>query len=263
MLKISMPPIKKILFPVDFSPACAHVARYVEAFAGQFEAEIMLLHVVGPGDGELTLPEELLPLRQAKLNAFLADELKYFSTECVCVAGDEPAPEIVAAAQRWQPDLVMMPTHGLGLFHRLLFGSVAATLLRDLDCPVWTSVHSDVAIPLEDIHCRRILCALDLTARSQSVLVWAAALAAEYGADLGIVHATSNDSAQANGEIENLQKIAGTAALVMIASGDPAAVIAAAVKDFSADLLVIGRHQSGPADAWAILRDSPCPVVSI
>ena len=49
----------------------------------------------------------------------------------------------------------------------------------------------------------------------------------------------------------------------MIASGDPAAVIAAAVKDFSADLLVIGRHQSGPADAWAILRDSPCPVVSI
>src|ERR1700691_4943702 len=176
-----MPLIKKILFPVDFSPACANVARYVEAFAGQFEAEIMLLHVVGPGDGELTLPEELLPLRQAQLNAFLAGELKYFSTDRVCVTGDEPAPEIVAAALRWQPDLVMMPTHGLGAFQRFFFGSVAATILRDLDCPVWTSVHSEIALPLEDIHCRRILCALDLTERSQTVLAWASALAAEYG----------------------------------------------------------------------------------
>jgi universal stress protein A len=275
-----MPLIDKILFPVDFSPASANVARYVEAFAGRFEAKIMLLHVVGPGAGELVLPEELLPMRQARLTAFLADELKYFSTERICVTGDEPAPEIVEAALRWRPDLVMMPTHGLGVFQRLFFGSVAATLLRDLDCPIWTSVHSEAAPPLEDIHCRRILCALDLTGRSPSVLAWAASLAAEYGAALGIVHATAEmplaltavslekDLAQsiskhAAKEIDSLQKTAGTAARLFIRSGDPATVIAGAVNDFDADLLVIGRHQSGPGDAYAILRDSPCPVISI
>jgi nucleotide-binding universal stress UspA family protein len=275
-----MPLINKILFPVDFSPACLNVARYVEAFAGRFEAEIMLLHVVGPGDGELTLPEELLPLRQTQLNAFLADELKYFSTERVCVTGDEPAPEIVAAARRWRPDLVMMPTHGLGAFQRFFFGSVAAKILRDLDCPVWTSVHSEIALPLEDIHCRRILVALDLTERSRGVLAWAAALAAEYEAVLGIVHATAelplaytavslekdltrSVSAQAAKEIESLRKAAGTGARVWIDSGDPATVIPGAAKDFDADLLVIGRHQSGPDDAYAILRDSLCPVIGI
>jgi len=272
--------IKKILFPVDFSPACFSVARYVEAFAGRFEAEIQLLHVVGMGDGGLTLASEQLPQRQAQLNAFLADELKYFTTARVCVIGDEAAPEIAAAAQRWHPDLVMMPTRGLGTFQRLLLGSVTAKILDDLDCPVWTNVHSDVVLPLEDIHCRRILCGLDLADRSQYVLEWAAALAAEYEADLGIVHATSAMPAtvvsvdlekelgrsvfqQVEMEIASLQKAAGTAAPVFVQSGDPPRIVTSAAGDFDADLLIVGRHESGRQDAYAILRDSPCPVISI
>src|ERR1700733_3047813 len=103
MTENAVPLINKILFPVDFSPGCRSAARYVEAFAGRFEAEIMLLHVVGMG--EHNLAEQLLPLRQAQLDAYLADELKYFATERICVIGDDPASEIVAAALRWQPDL--------------------------------------------------------------------------------------------------------------------------------------------------------------
>jgi nucleotide-binding universal stress UspA family protein len=281
-----MPMIRRILFPVDFSDSSLSVARYVEFMAGLFEAEIMLLNVVGMGEGGLTLAEERLPRRQAQLNAFLADELKYFTTERVCVTGDDPAPEIVAAAGRWQPDLVMMPTHGLGVFRRLLLGSVTAKILHDLDCPVWTSVHSEAVLPLEQIHCRRILCALDLGNRSQSVLRWAAALAAESEADLGIVHATPELSAayagwaleqefaesvskQANERIEELQTAAGTAARLFISAGDTAKFIAGAAGDFEADLLVMGRHDTtGIAgylrqNAYAILRDSPCPVISI
>jgi len=281
-----MPLIHRILFPVDFSDGCLSVARYVEFMAGLFEAEIMLLNVVGMGEGGLTLAEERLPGRQAQLDEFLADELKYFTAERVCVTGDDPVPEIVAAAERWQPDLVMMPTHGLGVFRRLLLGSVTAKILHDLDCPVWTSVHSDAVLPLEQIHCRRILCALDLGDRSQSVLQWAAALAGESEADLGIVHATPELSAgyagwaleqefadsvskQAAERIEKLQAAAGTAARVFIRGGDSAKVIAAAARDSGADLLVIGRHDATGIsgylrqNAYAILRDSPCPVISI
>jgi nucleotide-binding universal stress UspA family protein len=278
--------IRRILFPVDFSDSCLSVARYVEFMAGLFEAEIMMLNVVGMGEGGLTLAEERLPRRQAQLDAFLADELKYFTTQRVCVTGDDPAPEIVAAAERWQPDMVMMPTHGLGAFRRFLLGSVTAKILNDLDCPVWTSVHSEAVLPLEQIHCRRILCALDLGDRSQSVLQWAAALAAESEAELGIVHATPELSAgyagwaleqefadsvskQATDRIEKLQTAAGTTARVFISAGDSAKVIADAASDSGADLLVIGRHDAtGIAgylrqNAYAILRDSPCPVISI
>lgn len=278
-----MPLIKKILFPVDFSDSCLGAARYVEAFAGRFEAEITLLHALAMEEAHFA--RELLPARQAQLDAFLTDELKHFTTQRVCVTGD-PSSKIVDFARRWAPDLVMMPTHGLGAFRRLLLGSVAAKVLHDLDCPVWTGVHSEAAPPLEQIHCRRVLCAVDLAERSRTVLDWAKWLAGEYQAALGIVHATTelppayygfsleqefaqSVSEQAKRRVEILQTAAGTAGQVYVNSGDPAKVVACAAKDFGADLVVIGRHGGkGLAgylrpNAYGILRDSPCPAISI
>lgn len=276
--RLAMQLIKKILFPVDFSDACRGAARYVEFMAGRFEAEIMLLHVIGMG--EHTLADELFPLRRRELDDYLTGELKYFTTHRVCVINDHPAQEILRAARTWKPDLVMMPTHGLGAFQRLLLGSVTAQALAELDCPVWTSVHSEAVLPLEEIHCRRVLCALDLTERSEYVLEWAAALAAEGGGALGIVHAlkpihqpvlavgmeeelSGNAERDARLEIDDLRYTAGTHAPVFIEEGDTARVIAAAAKRFGANVLVIGRHQTGPGDAFAIIRESACPVISV
>lgn len=279
-----MPTIKKILFPVDFSDSCFGAARHVEAMAGHFEAEVMFLHVVGRG--EHNLAEALLPSRQAQLDSFLAGEFKYFATQRLCVIGDDPAREIVATARHWSPDLVMMPTQGLGAFHRFLLGSVTAKVLHNLDCPVWTGVHSEEALPLEQIHCRRIMCSLDLRQRSQSILEWASWLAGQRGASLGIVHATvalpaafylanlEQDllqalSEQAERRIDLIQKAAGTQAQVFIESGEPAAVVADAAVKFDANLLVAGRHSEVGADgylrrnAYSILRSSPCPVISL
>ncbi|MGD1068747.1 MAG: universal stress protein [Bryobacteraceae bacterium] len=283
-----MPQIKKILFPVDFSPSCLGAARHVEAFAGRFEAEIMLLHAVGMG--EHNLAEELFPRSQEQLSAYLTDELKYFTTERLCVLGN-PANEIVAEARRWGPDLVMMPTHGLGPFRRFLIGSVTGKVLHDLDCPVWTSAHSEAAPPLEQIHCRRILCALDLNQeetyeRSRSILEWAAWLAGEEQGELGIVHATAplpagylpgdleeeltqSVAQQAKKRVTILQEAVGTDARVIVGSGDTAKVIACAARDFQADLVVIGRHGVAGAGeylrrhTYAILSESPCPVISV
>ena len=114
-----MPLVNKILFPVNFSDGCLGAARYVEAFTGRFEAALMLLHVVGMGSH--VLAEELLPIRRGLLETFLVSELKYFSTERVCVLGD-PASRIVEVARSWRPDLVMIPTRGSGLYRRLLLG---------------------------------------------------------------------------------------------------------------------------------------------
>ncbi len=280
-----MPQIKKILFPVDFSESCLGTARYVEAFAGQFESEIMLLHAVAMG--ERTLPEELLPLRKAELDAFLADELKYYTTHRVCKIEDDPAAAIVREGREWGADLVMMPTHGLGFFRRHLLGSVTAKTLHDLTCPVWTSVHAEAAPPLEAIHCRRILCAISLDPCSRHVLEWANWLAGQYGAKLAIAYATvgidaavaswnleeefnRQVSAQAEKRIAELRTQTGASVSeVLIGPGKPDDVVVKAAGDFNADLVVIGRHNgSGIAghlfqSAYAILRESPCPVISI
>ena len=279
-----MPQIKKILFPVDFSDSCVGAARYVEAFAGQFEAEILLLHAVVMG--EHTLAEERMPVKKAQLDAFLTTELKYFTTHRVCVIADDPARAIAEAARSWNPDLVMMPTHGLGFFRPSLLGSVTAKVLHDVDCPLWTSVHAELTPSLEEIHCHRILCSLDLSKCSRNILAWAAWLAGEYQASLGIVHATAATDAldaehylrdefaryvsvQARARIGALQAEVGAVADVFINPGKPDLVVGRAAEEFAADLLVIGRHESVGVvgdlsqNALAILRGSPCPVISI
>ena len=81
----------------------------------------MLLHVVS--NGTYTPAENLLPRSQAQLNSFLAGELKYFTVQRRCVTGD-PAEKIIETARSWSPDLVMMPTQGLGLFRSFLLGPV-------------------------------------------------------------------------------------------------------------------------------------------
>jgi nucleotide-binding universal stress UspA family protein len=269
--------IKKILFPVDFSDACLSAARHVEAMAGRFEADIMLLHVVEPG--EHTLAEDLLPLRRAQLDNYLVDELKYFSTRRVCVIGDDPAAEIIAVARDWQPDLVMLPTRGLGAFRRHAVGSVTAKLLDELDCPVWTSLHNETVQPLEAIHCRMVLCGVDLSDRSEYVLEWAAALATENDAQLAIVHAmkpirqpvlalgiqeelTGEAARDAHRALDRLRYTAGLRAPAFVEEGEIAGAVAGIEKEFGADLLVIGRHERGPETAFAIIRESPCPVIS-
>jgi nucleotide-binding universal stress UspA family protein len=273
------PAIRKILFPVDFSERCVGAARYVEALAGRFQAELMLLHVVDTG--AYFYPDEAQPNVKNRLEEFLAGELKYFATCRMCVVG-EPAAKIVEVVKSWKPDLVMLPTHGLGAYRRLLLGSVTAKVLHDVECPVWTGIHSEEAPPLEDIALRKVLCAVDLQDRSASVLTWASFLTKEYGADLGIVHATPAApatptrfpdpdfltylEAEAGKSIAHLQASVDTSARVFVRGGDPAEVVTCAAKQFGADILIIGRHGGAGHlrhNAYAILRQAPCPVISI
>jgi len=242
-----------------------------------------LLHVVG--NGADTLAEELEPKRKAQLEAYLAEELKQFTTQRVCVVGD-PAEKIIEMVRSWKPDLVMMPTQGLGFFRRFLLGSVAAKVLHDVECPVWTGIHEEEAPPLEEITWSRVLCAIDLGDRSPEVLEWAAFLAREHQAELRIVHATPaldvaatgrylNDefaaplASEAKSRIAALQAAVGANATMEISRGNPSSAVTCAAKDFSAHLLVIGRHNgAGIAghlrhNAYAIISESPCPVISI
>ncbi len=264
--------IKKILFPVDFSERCVGAARYVEAWAGRFEAELRLLHVID-ADVYGSDAHGLQDKRQTLLDTFLTKEFEYCSAQRECVVGD-PATEIVETARSWTPDLIMMTTRGFGFYRPALLGSVTAKVLHDVEFPVWTDVHSEDAPPLEQIGCRKVLCAIDLEKRSRQIIDWAAFLACEYQAELAIVHAippveTPPLLAEVRMKISALLTEAGAKATIEIDSGEPAEVATGAAKEFGADLLIIGRHSGSGGkgylrhNAYTILRKSVCPVISI
>src|SRR5205823_3829182 len=112
-------PPKKILFPVDFSERCRAAARMVETFAGRFQSELTLLHVVEPVAIAYELPYDAITPAKALLDSFLVDELKYFRVKRVLIQGD-PGHDIVNYAGKNGSDLIMLPTHGYGRFRRFI-----------------------------------------------------------------------------------------------------------------------------------------------
>jgi nucleotide-binding universal stress UspA family protein len=192
---------------------------------------------------------------------------------------------IVDLAHSEKVDLIVMPTHGYGRFRRFILGSVTAKVLHDADCPVLTGVHVEQAAPLEPVFFRSILCAVDFDSSGERALRWAAEFAAEFHARLTLVHALP--SAQVNEmsyydqgllmmlrqvaqqKSDEIQKLTGTTAEVVLETGSIAEVVRNAALAQNADLVVIGRHENSGllgrlrANAYAIVRESPCPVISV
>ena len=145
-------PPRKILFPVDFSARCTTAARMVETFAGHFKASLTLLHVVEP-IMYTDLPVDASSIAEEQLNAYLPDRFQDCDVERVLLFGDA-AHRIVDFAHQGRFNLIMMPTHGYGRFRRFILGSVAAKILHDADCPVFTGAHLEEAPALENIEFR-------------------------------------------------------------------------------------------------------------
>src|SRR6476660_4636528 len=140
--------IRKILFPVDFSPYCAAMAAYVQRAASIFGAEVALVHVcdLSSHNGfELyarpatEIAKEHWELGQSKLEAFLASEFPPAKSPRYLLSGEAPT-RIVEAANNHKFDLIVMPTHA-GRFRRFLLGSTTAKVLNDSQCPVLTTDH--------------------------------------------------------------------------------------------------------------------------
>jgi len=180
----------------------------------------------------------------------------------------------------------MLPTHGYGTFRRLMLGSVTAKVLHTAKCPVWTGVHMEHVPRMEDIGFHRVLCAIDLGKQSCPTLAWAKKFAEEFGAELQIVYALpeashepagSHDSADAQNKlirdatekIEAIKTCVGAEAATFILPDEVASAVCECAAREKSDLLVIGRSVTPgvmgrlKANAYSIIRQSPCPVVSV
>jgi len=277
-----MQAISRILLPVDFSERSVGAAHYAGSLACHFGCELVLVHVLVPPQYEFgavdiagSMLAELCRDRVQQANSdlanFFAAELAGINVRRLVLEGD-PSGSIVEFAHNEHCDLIVMPTHGYGPFRRFILGSNTAKVLHDADCPVWTGVHLEDAPAALSIPIRNILCAVDMGPQSCKTLGWASGLAREFGARLTLLHATpcgSDMKLAAGEELRKLQGSAGVEAEVVLETGEPAQVICASAERLRADVLVIGRGSAAGVfgrlrtNAYAIIRQSPCPVVSV
>ena len=288
-----------ILFPVDFSPRCQGTAPFVKEMARRYGARVSLLHITeispqvyGPMDAWVPMVGDYEPLQQANRERMRNFAKQHFvdlganlKVEEVCELGDA-AHSITEYAESAGVDLIMMPTHGYGRFRGLLLGSVTAKVLHDAKCPVWTGVHLEEPPSLEHLKLRNILCAVDLKKESVNVAKFAFAVASAHGACVRLVHTVPSAETRpeeyfdekmkhslieaARSELVELQRESGGGSEeVRVEAGTVSKKVRAVALQFHADLIVIGRGLlHAPfgrlrTNAYAIIRDAPCPVLSV
>jgi len=260
----------KILVPIALSPSCGWAARYGIELARRFGSDLVFLHIGN--------------CQRETVAAFLAPAIKDTPPEITIRHGDA-AEGIVQFAREMSPSLIIMPTHSHGRFHRFLLGSVTAKVLHDVDYPVLTGVHKE-GVPLsEGADVQQIVCAVDLDEAFAPVVRSALELSSLFHAKLAIVHAVpaADETSDNRGEIEvrkylfriteekltRLQREAGVSVKVSFAGGAVWTVIREAAIRADAELVVIGRGHTQRAlgrlrtHSYSIIRNSPCPVLSI
>jgi nucleotide-binding universal stress UspA family protein len=289
-----MPRIERILFPVDFSERSRAAAPFVLSMAQRYKAKVITLHALQPPPplyaGMNTVYPEVYDFEglsadlRGELEKFTDAELPKVDVSHIVEMGD-PAAVITEYAENENISLIAMPTHGYGAFRRALLGSVTAKVLHDAKVPVWTAAHAPEPSHRAHPKPRYILCALDLKPESSHTLEYALDLAGDTDASVELVHiAPEGEIAPLHSEsrmhdllieaarsrLVKIQEAAGANDVeVVMAGGSVADMVRDVAVRKRADLVVIGRgciqggHGRLRTNAYAIIREAPCPVLSV
>ena len=150
---------KRILVPLDGSRFGSRALQYATEVAQHFDAEVVLIQVVGPatpvatttgidaGIGSPAAAEIAMQaaLEEDKRNStrakrYLSGKIRGMKPRDIkgsyqVVVGD-PAQSIMSFAQKEHIDLIVMTTHGKSGLKRAFMGSVADAVIRESGKPV-------------------------------------------------------------------------------------------------------------------------------
>ena len=286
-----MYPFRKILFPVDYSNHCDAVVPYIKDMVERFSADLTLVHAYEPealaydelGVVITELDHEARDRQDRRLREFALATFPGKHVDCLAELG-EPGVVIDRIVQHQGADLVMLPTHGRGVIRRFLLGSVVAKVLHDVSAAVWTGTGSALKEHTLDLPYKSILCAVDNSDEAEIVLKAAAALSCTYRAELWIVHVVPTPPGTLEVDYSEYRRDILDAAdfrlyelKTQLGINAPHAILDAAVAGGvreeairrKADIIITGRGYAQTrferfwSSLYPIIRESPCPVLSI
>jgi nucleotide-binding universal stress UspA family protein len=144
-----MLPLKKIVWPTDFSEPANEGLKIAAELCAQFSAEMLMVHVVSPlptmhggiaptGFHIPTVLKEIKETAETSLEEIRRAKMPVDAPVRTSVIQGQPADEIVKLAKREKADIIVMSSQGESGWHRFMFGSVAEKVVRQAECPVLT-----------------------------------------------------------------------------------------------------------------------------
>jgi nucleotide-binding universal stress UspA family protein len=128
-----------VLFATDLSPISLRAAQYAVSWALETQAHLTLLHVVK--HLEDTSPDNILAQESAvlmELQSLIPNEAMFWCTPRTEVAFGDPETEILAAADRFQANLIVMSVHKAPPMASHTLWATASKVVQKARCPVLT-----------------------------------------------------------------------------------------------------------------------------
>jgi len=289
--------IERILCPIDFSEFSVTAYDYAQSLAWHYKATLFLQHVIDslvPYYPYFAFPDPYNEICR-KLRADAAQQLQEFA-KTHSWRGVQPQGDvqdgvatdlILGFAEAKAVNLIVMGTHGLRGLDHLTLGSVTEKVLRKAHCPVLAvrKPAHDLVTPeggpdLVQLH--RVLYCTDFSDDSEQAWDHAVSLAAEYSAELTLLHVLEDISSSSDIEnetakvLERLEKRISpearkngmTKAAVRI--GKAYQQIIELAMESQTDLIIMGvrgRHALDLAvfgsTTYRVVQLGPCPVLVV
>jgi len=297
-----MDPVRyaRILVATDLSPASEEAIRQADRIARAHKAELRVVHVFPNHIGAHPLfsgihkatSANVFELREGVKTALDAKVAALTGRKKgeVGVSFEEgiPAARIVAVAESWPADLVVVASHGRSGWRRMVLGGVAERVVRLAPCPVLVARRSPEK--------GAILAATDFSDPSIPAVAAAASFASTFGRPLAVLHSTEayrlGTSVVAIGPVpeaimlpveslDQLRKDAGieldrvlaqcgTPGEKIVSDGPPGGAILEAADSLPAELIVLGtigrtglsRLLMGNV-AESVVSGAPCSVLVV
>jgi nucleotide-binding universal stress UspA family protein len=289
---------KHILVPLDGSHLAEAAIPAAVSLSKTLGAPVTLLHVIEQdAPGEVHRDRHLTDAAEAE--AYLKDVAHRFEVRVethvhTAAVADVARSIIDHASDEFQPDLVILTSHGNSGARDLFFGNIAQQVAAAGGTPVLLLK----PLAASSFNLRRILVPLDNESIHDTVLPLAEELAKAFGAQLDllcVIPTRGTDSGEhaaagtmlpmtAAAYLDIAEDIAlehfqahldefgkmGIEATAEIARGDPAPVIAKTAERLSADLILFGTHGRAGLDAFwnrsvtaAVARGTNIPLLLV
>ena len=187
---------KRIMCTVDFSDFTDEVLGYSVALCKQFNAALLLVHIVtdeGTYLGKERMAfEKLKKANILKAKKLLGDMVEDLTIDhAIVVIEGNPSDEICRLAMEKEIDLVITATHGKSGIKKILLGSVTEKLIKAVKSPMLvlnTKEHDFISLADYEMKLKKILVGCDFSPDSKLAFDYGLSLAQEYQAEIYLTH---------------------------------------------------------------------------
>jgi nucleotide-binding universal stress UspA family protein len=289
--------IERILCPIDFSEFSARAYDYAQSLAWHYQAKLFLNHVVDFGfppyeyytpaiDLNEVVGKTCADARVQLLELAKSHTRNGVQPECFVQEG-AVTDSILSFAEAQRVDLIVMGTHGLKGLDRVTLGSVTEKVLRKAPCPVLVvrKLGPHVVAPegaQSSGELRRVIFCTDFSDPSQRALDYALSAAAEFDAELTLLHVLDDIPRSANIEeaiaatTKQLEKLISSEGVkpgkikTLVRIGRAYQQIIGLALEIQADLVVMAVRGRNALDlavfgstTYRVIQLGPCPVLAV